>query len=207
MADNDDGCLWLGVIGIAALGYWYFKEDEAPKIAAYPPPALVTAAANAAVEGAGKPVSPPLPKAPVHNYIVREGLVYYYQSALSEDERKAGRSTGDVIGYRYLGKQGDLHKLQRVNGYGQEISSASCTSPCKLIRYSDGERIAYNPVSIIGSAFEDAMRGSLKVYSPPQPKQEYWQQAPTVEQPIDEEPIATEPTAIDPVVSTEDVID
>lgn len=190
MTDNEDGFLLLGIIGVAAFGYGYFT----PKVQAYTPPAIVTAAADAPLAGANETPPAPTPKPPPHYYTVREGDVNYYQAALSDDDRKVGPIGG--IGYRYLGKQDSLHTLQRIEGYGRVMSCATC----KPIRYHDGERIAFNPASSIGGAFDDAMRGRLRVYAPPS---QYQQQSPVVEEPIPAEPIDAEPLTVNLVIPEE----
>ena len=72
---------------------------------------------------------------------------------------------------------------------------STCSVPCKLIRDGDGRRTAYRPSSIIGGAFEDAMRGFLKSTKPKlrtvtreQPFEE-----PDVEQEIPPPPVIVEP--------------
>ncbi len=200
MANDDNGCLIIGVIFVASVGYWYFKKDETPKVEAYPPVSTISAAADAATEGANEPLPPPpAPKPPAHNYDVNEGDIYYYQAAVSENDRKNGRSTGNIVGYRFLGRQGGSVILQRVDNYGNGFDAASCDVPCKLIRFADGERMAYNTSSIIGAAFEDAINGKLRKYKPkPQPAPEYWPGDPVIEEPVAEEVTdsPTEPTEI-----------
>lgn len=192
MADNDDGCLWLGIIGVAALGYWYFKAEEAPKVQAYAPPAIVTAAAEGSVTGATQPQPPPKP---THGYDVVEDGVYYYVAAATEDERKRGLPSGEALPFRYYGKSDGKHLLVMLDNYGNILQSASCTSPCRLIKYSDGRRLPFNPLTVIGSAFNDAQRGFLKSTKPkmrPIKEPEYWVVDPVVEAPPAEQPAPTD---------------
>lgn len=101
--------------------------------------------------------------APMHNFVEEERGTYYYVAAVSEEDQKKGKATGDVVGYRYLGKNDKgQHVLVSVADNGRVITKAYCSEPCAIIRYGDGQRIAYNPGSIIGAAFQDAINGSLK---------------------------------------------
>ena len=103
---------------------------------------------------------------PAHNYAEEEDGVYFYVSAVSEEDRKKGKAVGDVYGYRYLGKNDEgQHVIASVTNNGQIIFKAYCSEPCKIIKYGDGDRSAFSPNSIIGSAFQDAINGALKVAS------------------------------------------
>lgn len=100
---------------------------------------------------------------PAHNFVEEEGGTYYYVTAVSEDDQKKGKAVGDVLGFRYLGKnEKGQHVLASVAEDGRVMSKAYCSEPCAIIKYGDGERIAYNPNSVIGSAFQDAINGLLK---------------------------------------------
>ncbi|WP_197051924.1 hypothetical protein [Sphingomonas sp. 35-24ZXX] len=106
------------------------------------------------------PISPP---APTPNFVEEEDGVYYYVGAVSEDERKQGKSTGDVIGFRYLGLNSDgHHRIANVGSDGAMLAYSSCAVPCKIIKYEHGGRTAFSPNSIIGGAYQDAMNGLLK---------------------------------------------
>lgn len=99
---------------------------------------------------------------PTHNFVEEERGTYYYVTAVSEEDQKKGKAVGDVLGYRYLGKNDKgQHVLASVADNGRVIAKAYCSEPCTIIKYGDGERIAYNPNSIIGSAFQDAINGLL----------------------------------------------
>lgn len=100
---------------------------------------------------------------PPHNFVEEERGTYYYVTAVSEEDQKKGKVVGDVLGYRYLGKNNKgQHVLASVADNGRVITKAYCSEPCTIIKYADGERIAYNPASILGSAFQDAINGLLK---------------------------------------------
>jgi hypothetical protein len=101
---------------------------------------------------------------PTHNWEFKEGDVYGYIAAVSEEDRKRGKAAGDVIMYRYAGIQNGAYHLELVRDDGTIESTAACVRPCVAIKVYSGagmQRIAYNPSSIIGAAFEDAMNGRL----------------------------------------------
>lgn len=105
----------------------------------------------------------PLVPAPTPNFVEEERGTYFYVTAVSEEDRKKGKAVGDVVGFRYLGRNDrEQHTLASVTDGGRVISKAYCAEPCSIIKRSDGTRIAYDPDSIIGSAFQDAINGLLK---------------------------------------------
>lgn len=105
---------------------------------------------------------------PTQNFVEEEEGTYYYVTAVSEDEQKTGKAVGDVLGFRYFGKNDKgQHVLASVAESGRIIAKASCSEPCAIIKYGDSERVAYNPNSVIGSAFQDAMNGLLRVAPSP----------------------------------------
>lgn len=101
------------------------------------------------------------------NYFEKEGYNYIYQAGLSEDDKNAGRTTGTLITFRYLGKEGDLFTLADIGSDGQVTGRNQCKNPCKIIKMtsSDGtkDQMAYQPESLIGSAFDDAFNGHLEI--------------------------------------------
>src|SRR3546814_13011368 len=50
-----------------------------------------------------------------------------------------------------------------MNPNGTVNHEASCASPCRIIDLSYGGNMAYTSQSIVGAAFEDAIRGKLNV--------------------------------------------
>jgi hypothetical protein len=100
------------------------------------------------------------------NYSEREGDTYFYISAISEEDQKKGKAVGDVLGYQYLGIKDGMHTLQLVGGDGTPLGTYECATECKIIKRrgrSGVERIPYEPGSVIGSAFADAIAGNLMV--------------------------------------------
>jgi hypothetical protein len=121
-----------------------------------PPPVLVP------IDTSPSATAPPAP-APTPNFVEEEKGTYFYVSAVSEEDRIKGKATGDVSGFRYLGKNDEgQHTLVSVSDDGQVTAKSYCSDPCSIIKRSNGSRIAYNPGSIIGGAFQDAMNGLLK---------------------------------------------
>jgi len=131
-----------------------------------------------------EPMSPPVPyprsvpTPPVqHNYDFREGSAYGYVAGLSEEERRTGRAAGDVLMFRYRGMQNGRHVVEQLTPDGRSAGMSSCADPCHAIRSGSGSNVhltAYNPASIIGSVFEDAIAGRLvvaptRVRRPPDP--------------------------------------
>lgn len=105
---------------------------------------------------------------PEPRYIEKDGDTYLYVAAVSEEDQKRGRVAGSIIGFRYLGKVGDVYRLEGPDG-----SSAihECSRPCRVIKTrlasSILTRTEFTPSSIIGAAFADAFNGFLKPVAPP----------------------------------------
>jgi hypothetical protein len=117
--------------------------------------------------GTLQPVAPPPPPAlPPANFSEKDGDVYLYTTAVSEEDQKKGRATGDVVGFKFKGDADGVYRLAVLNDADREIGSAECRRPCSVItyRYNDGskDRVAFSDNSVIGSAFLDAFNGHLK---------------------------------------------
>jgi hypothetical protein len=96
----------------------------------------------------------------------QEGDTYFYASAVSEEDKKKGKAVGGVVNFRYLGESGGVHKIASVDDRGRALLRYECPTPCRIIKRtfdSEIERIPYDPQSVIGAAFEDALNGSLRV--------------------------------------------
>jgi hypothetical protein len=111
------------------------------------------------------PSSPPPPPLPSHNYDLKEGVVYSYIAAISEEDEKKGIGVGDVSMFKYLGNQDGRYTVASIGDDGKIIYTSSCTNPCVVIKNDTGRRTAYNPNSIIGAVFQDAISGQLIVSS------------------------------------------
>lgn len=130
-----------------------------------PPPVFVVNSSETA-----RLPAPPPPPPPEPNYVQKEGNIYRYTSAPSEDDKKAGRITGDVVSFRYLGKKDGVYTLGSLDDNDVVISRYQCTNPCKIIvRNYEGTktRTPFNPESVGGSAFVDAFNGLM---AEPKPK-------------------------------------
>lgn len=120
----------------------------------------------------GQVASPEPPPRPSHNYADEEGGIYSYIAAISEEDRKRGMAAGSVSNFRYLGRNSNgEHIVASVTSFGETRYFSRCPDRCVIIRHSDGDQSAYNPGSIIGAVFEDAIRGQLKKWTPPRPPQ------------------------------------
>lgn len=123
-------------------------------------------------EELSEPMPIPAPSEPAHYYDARDGIFYSYYTAVSEDDRKAGRAAGGVITFAYMGMRGDKHVLAQVRANRSVIGESYCKDPCEVITSSDGRETAYTERSVIGAAFADAIRGHLEVaiYNRPEPQ-------------------------------------
>jgi hypothetical protein len=103
---------------------------------------------------------------PQHNWISHENGEYGYAVGISDDARKSGQAAEQVTMYRYLGFTNGIYTVTAPG------MLATCGSPCNVITVTNGyatEHIAYNPGSVIGAAFEDAINGQLEPWQAPQP--------------------------------------
>lgn len=116
------------------------------------------------------PVAPPQP---THYYSIAQDGEYGYQSALSDDDRKAGTMTKPLLMVRYQGKTGNKYRVDLIdNGVTNKVS---CESPCKFIKsetYLDGYKARTDTVaaaegSLVWAILQDAMNGQLEVYQKP----------------------------------------
>jgi hypothetical protein len=119
----------------------------------------------------GSAVSPETPKRAIEpgpetraNFDENEGDIYHYATAVSDEDKAKGRAVGEVISFRYLGVQSGKHVLENVNPDGRVLGRADCAAPCRIIvrRYGQlTDRLPFDPSSVIGAAFEDAISGHL----------------------------------------------
>lgn len=102
--------------------------------------------------------------APEPHFVEHRKGIYYYLTAVSENDQKDGRGTGHALGFRYLGKTADGDfKVASVTENGATIMTSTCADPCKIIHVSSGEAVGYEPDTVIGGVFTDAMNGLLEV--------------------------------------------
>jgi hypothetical protein len=107
----------------------------------------------------------PAPK--VRNYQDKDGNIYEYVSAVSEEDAKKGKAVGDVSLFSFRGVFQGRYRISAVDNDGRTLWDYDCSNPCHVIKeYRQGritDRVAYNPASIIGAVFEDAFNGFLEV--------------------------------------------
>jgi hypothetical protein len=135
-----------------------------------------------------------VPQRPAHNYDARDGVLYSYIAAVSEEERKEGVAAGDAFTFAYLGKREGKHVLVRVTADGRPIEEAYCGTPCRVITYANGRQLGFNEGSIIGAAFADATAGRLEiaVYGPRPEPYSAPSSAPPAEPPVKPNPQKTD---------------
>lgn len=110
------------------------------------------------------PASVPLSARQNPRYDSVEGDVYLYIGDISEQDRADGKALGSVVSYRYFGVNSDgLHELGTLADDGTLLHKSQCADRCVIIKGRRGERLPFNPNSVIGAAFEDAINGHLKV--------------------------------------------
>lgn len=133
-----------------------------------PDPVRLNSYETADLSAAGEAVIPttayeaPKPVIPSHYYDERDGVLYSYIAAVSDEDRKTGKAAGDVITFAYLGEEEGRHTLVQVRPDGSIASRATCKKPCRVITRADGSQVGYNEGSIIGAAFADALSGKLE---------------------------------------------
>jgi hypothetical protein len=163
-SSTDWGCV-LPLFALAALGFWWWNSHTKE---ATPPPVIATTttptvpAGNVATPTVAAPQPPPPPS---HRYSFKEGDAYGYIAAVSEEDRKRGKAAGDVLMFRYAGFWDNEFHLEELNANGDIVGVDTCAKPCVAIKSYEGgqiDRVAYNPDSVIGAAFDDAMSGRLK---------------------------------------------
>lgn len=97
-------------------------------------------------------------------YAQKDGDAYMYVSVRSEEDIKQGVGA-KVVTFRYLGMDGDMHKLEVLDGNGARDSVMECSSPCRVAKqspvYGPVTRVAVEPQSILAAAFRDAFNGLL----------------------------------------------
>lgn len=123
-------------------------------------PSKAPTAEAATIEAINTPTFAP----PPHHYDQEDRGIYYYVASISEEEQKKGKVAGEALGFRYLGKnEKGEHIIESVSDNGTALGRSYCSEPCRVIRRSSG-RIGFNPASIIGAAFEDAVNGHLQQF-------------------------------------------
>lgn len=103
------------------------------------------------------------PTPPSHNYSEETKGVYYYVAGVSENDKAAGKSAGEVLGFKFLGQNEDGEFIiAAIDDGGKEAGRAFCSKPCRIIRYSTGQKVGYSEDSVIGAVFSDVLSGQLR---------------------------------------------
>lgn len=159
--------LALAALSALAVGCGNSAEDSEYERDNLIPPPLAPPPASAASPANGEDSAPIVATEArrSHNYSERNGIIYSYVAALSEEDRRLGRAAGNVISFAYLGKAGGRHSLAQVLPNGNIINRSYCNEPCRVINYDGGQQVGFNEQSIIGAAFADAIAGHLAVSS------------------------------------------
>jgi hypothetical protein len=115
-----------------------------------------------ASQTAAEPTETPTP-----NYAEEKSGTYYYVGGVSDNDKAEGKAAGDVMAFRYLGKNAEgEHKVLFVDDDGSALITATCPDQCRIISASTGDKYPYDPQAMIGSVFEDVLAGRLEVYKP-----------------------------------------
>jgi hypothetical protein len=178
---SDDGNLWTGIVIAAVLAgsLYYCNQEDEPAID-YQAPEQNYAEEEAAIAESQELVTAPVPE---HNYDEKDGANYYYVAALTEEERKRGKSSGYVFTVQYDGMNNDEGHIVFIDGW-----RSTCSDPCKIIKFSDGNLSRYDEISVISMVFQDAMRGFLK--AKPKPKAQPIKEDPWID--YNNAPVASE---------------
>ena len=106
---------------------------------------------------------------PKHNYDEVEGDKYFYMSALSDDDEKAGKKAKSVSIFRFTGEKAGVYTLQLLDGDGTVDGTVSCKNSCKIVTTKIGstvDKVGYSEESVMGAALQDAFNGFLKAPTP-----------------------------------------
>ena len=154
------GCLIIiGIIALLGIATVNNTLDENP---------TSEQSVAAPIDDKSTPIVPAL-EIPTHHWSYKEGGEYGYSGALSDDDRKAGLVSENIIMYRFLGEKDGVYSVA-INSDGV-LLVASCTNPCEVAKIAVGGRVvnrfAFNPDSIVGNVLSDAFAGELEVYHSP----------------------------------------
>lgn len=104
----------------------------------------------------------------LHQYVLRDGMEYGYEVAISNDE-KSGRPAPKIVAmYRYLGRKGDIYQTMLRNGEIRIVFE--CTKPCDAgtlhtfegTQYVSNEVLRLEPDTLLNAVMSDAMNGYLE---------------------------------------------
>ncbi|MFI5447737.1 hypothetical protein [Polaromonas sp. UC242_47] len=118
-----------------------------------------------------------------HNYDLKEGVDYGYTVLLTDDQRKAGKASAEIVMFSYAGQRDGKHQIHARQT--SILTAYECAAPCEIIKVIsamdiDGlrktvnvDRLRPSPNMIAALALQDAMTGKLEPYAEYQGKQRY----------------------------------
>lgn len=138
------------------------------RILLWPVSIVAMGLAGSCAPGAGDSPTPTTsnsdaPAPPSHRYAEKSKGVYYYVSAVSDNDRANGKGAGDVSGFKFLGKNDDGEFILGLVDGSEIVGKAYCHKPCAVVRLSNGEKAGFSEDTVIGSAFTDAFNGQLEL--------------------------------------------
>jgi hypothetical protein len=117
---------------------------------------------EATADASAMSATEPTPAQPRHYYASIDGDEYLYAHRISEDAKNAGQAATEYTAFRYRGVKNGKITLT------SEDMTLTCDLDCKVITvsmpYGPKQRMEYNPDSVAGGAFYDAMNGMLAEY-------------------------------------------
>ena len=113
-------------------------------------------------------IAPAVPEQPKHFYVIKDGIEYGYEQALSDQDRNQGRAANTLLMFNYLGKKGDAYQVMIRDGEVRTV--AECSMPCEYARvytfldtkFLKKETMKIGPQVIVAAVFADAMKGNLQ---------------------------------------------
>lgn len=105
-----------------------------------------------------------------HNYVVKDGLEYGYESELSQNDKDQGKVANTVLMFRFAGEKDGRYQVYIKQGDLSEV--AECEKPCdyiKIMRFSgnvmiDKEMVSGRNQSIGRMALDDAINGYMEQF-------------------------------------------
>lgn len=127
-----------------------------------------------------KPAQPVMPE---YNYVMQDGMKYGYPVAISENQRKEGQMSEQLLMALFAGEKDGKFQVHVIDGV--VVRAMECEAPCqylKVMSYIDDpilrkqikvEHIAASPGSVGYLMMQDAIRGKLKQYGVGTDKKRY----------------------------------
>lgn len=109
------------------------------------------------------------PAAPKHFYAMKEGHMYAYEEALSEEDKAKGLAAKELTMYAYAGSKEDKHQVFQLND--DFITVFECGEPCEFLKmmlftkdgdYLETDSFRIGPNMTIAKVLQDAKNGFLE---------------------------------------------